>query len=372
MQSSHRALLFIVLVGMLGLLSLPVAAQQTGQMSDVQQGDESALSVNVPPATRLEGLTMVHQDTNRCSAAALTIHLTYFELSPNLYRDIVARLNPYGGDVSVRIEEMATVAEEYGLGAVVRRGGTLDLLKQLVAAGFPVLIENVYYDGPNGWQDWLSHNRVLIGYDDARQEMYFFDPLLGNGTDGRGRPMSYADVDERWRPFNRDYLVIYAPEDEARVEAILGNNWDADYNAVWTLTQAQIEIDGEQPDSFAYFNRGWAQVQLGEYEAAAESFDTARQMGLPWRMFWYEFGAFEAYLQMGRYEDVINLVWQVLQTTDGVEEMYYYIARAYAGQGDINRAIANLEAALYRNRYFTEASDLMAELIQQRNEAAGA
>jgi len=151
MQSSHRALLFIVLVGMLGLLSLPVAAQQTGQMSDVQQGDESALSVNVPPATRLEGLTMVHQDTNRCSAAALTIHLTYFELSPNLYRDIVARLNPYGGDVSVRIEEMATVAEEYGLGAVVRRGGTLDLLKQLVAAGFPVLIENVYYDGPNGW-----------------------------------------------------------------------------------------------------------------------------------------------------------------------------------------------------------------------------
>jgi Tfp pilus assembly protein PilF len=47
--------------------------------------------------------------------------------------------------------------------------------------------------------------------------------------------------------------------------------------------------------------------------------------------------------------------------------MYYYIARAYAGQGDIDRAIANLEAALYRNRHYTEASDLMAELIAQRN-----
>lgn len=346
--------ILVASICLMAFVALPAAAQ------DHTANDPAS----IPPSARLDGLTMIHQSTNRCASAALTIQLSFFEdysQPTQAYNDVIRRLNPYGGDVSVRIEEMAVLARERGLSAVVRRGGTIDLLKQLVAAGFPVLIENVYFDGPNGWQDWMSHNRVLVGYDDALQELYFFDPLLGNG-DGRGRAMTYDDVDNRWRPFNRDYLVIYEPEDEATLQAILGPNWDMTYNAEWTLQVAEAELNSPIADSFALFNKGWALVQLERYEEAADAFDEARALGLPWRMLWYEFGPFEAYLAVGRYQDVVNLVYEVIQNTDGVEEMYYYIAQAYIGMGQTDRAIANLEAALYRNRYFTEASDLLQSL----------
>lgn len=342
---------FVVLTAVL-MVGVPTLAQD----------DLIETSNPVPSEKMLDGLMMVHQDTNRCSAAALTIQLSFFDEFELTYTDVTRRLNPYGGDVSVRIEEMATVAEENGLKAVVRRGGTIDLLKALIANDFPVLIENVYFDGPNGWDDWMSHNRVAVGYNDALQTMYFFDPLLGNGQDGRGRPMSYEEVNSRWRAFNYDFLVVYSAEDEGRLVSTLGPEyWDETLNAELTLQMAEAELAGPNADSFALFNKGWALLQLERYEESAEAFDQAIGLGLPWRMHWYEFGAFEAYLATGRYDDVINEVYRVLQTTDGVEEMYYYIAQAYAGKNDIQRAIANLDAALYRNRFFTEASDLMSE-----------
>lgn len=315
----------------------------------------------LPQSARLDGLTMIHQDINRCASAALTIQLTYFDEFDGTYHGIIDRLSPYSGDVSVRIEEMAAAAEDFGLRAIVRRAGTIDLLKALVAEGFPVLIENVYYDGPNGWRDWMSHNRVLVGYDDALQELYFFDPLLGNGPDGRGRAMTYADVDERWQPFNRDYLVVYREEDEERLKVVIGRDWDLAANAENALIQADTEITLNAANSFAHFNRGWALLQLERFEESAAAFDEALRLRLPWRMLWYEFGPFEAYLAVGRYDDVIREVYNVLQTTDGVEEMYYFIAQAYAGKGDIPRAIANLELAVYRNRHFHEAAALIAE-----------
>jgi len=344
---------------LLGILVSVFAMMPVMAQDDVQNVPPSDL----PSDVRLEGFDLIHQDTNRCSAAALSMQLSFFPSVEMSYHEVIGRLNPYGGDVSVRIEEMGDLAIEQGLNAIVRRGGDIDLLKSLVAAQFPVLIENVYYDGPNGWTDWMSHNRVLVGYDDTLSELYFFDPLLGAGADGRGRPMSYADVDERWQPFNRDFLVIYEAEREAELQAILGEiYWDATANAEHTRAVAQSEIDVNPNNSFAYFNRGWAEVQLELYAEAATSFDEARRIGLPWRMLWYEFGPFEAYLAMERYDDVINLVWSVVQSTDGVEEMYYYIAQAYAGKGDIDRAILNLEAAIYRNRYYQEAIDLLLEL----------
>lgn len=158
----------------------------------------------------LEGLSMVYQDVNRCSAAALTMHLSYFSQETVAYRDVILQLNPHPEDVSVRIEEMLLVAEAYGLKGVARRAGTLDLLKRLIDAGLPVLVENSYYEGADRLREWLSHNRVLVGYDDATRQLFFYDSLLGIG-DGRGRAFDYDDYDDRWLPFNRDYLVLYPP-----------------------------------------------------------------------------------------------------------------------------------------------------------------
>lgn len=339
----------LVVIG--GAATQAVAQEATETPAPLEAASARAIdpsTMSLPPSTKLDGLTLVWQQVNRCSAGALTILLSYYDWEGD-YSTTIRGLNPHIEDVSVRLDEMVTFIEGYGLRAIERTGGTLDLLKLLTANGFPVLVENSYYDGDDLNRDWMSHNRVIIGYDDAQGILYSFDSLLGAGADGKGRTIAYDDFDQRWRPFNRDYLIIYQRGDEPLLEALLGpEHWDPQQNAEWTLAQAEADLEAA-PDSYATFNRGSALVALGRYEEAAEAFDRARGVGLPWRFMWYQFGPFEAYLRTGRYDDVITLARAVIDVTPGVEETYYYIALAYAAQGDLQRAEANLQVALQRN-----------------------
>jgi tetratricopeptide (TPR) repeat protein len=305
----------------------------------------------LPVSVRLEGLSPVYQQLNRCSAAALTIQLSYFDWEGDYTRSING-LNPHGEDVAVRIEEMTQFARTQGFGAIDRVAGTADLLKRLIAAGLPVLVEQSYYEGEGGFEAWLAHNRVVMGYDDAEGVFYTYDSLLGNGPDNRGRPIPYDEFDERWRAFNRDYLVIYRPADEARVQSILGADWDTAANWASALAAAEADAAAGKDDGFTAFNRGSALLALGQPEAAAAAFDQARAAGLPWRMFWYQYGLFEAYLQVGRYDDVLAQANSVMATTPGVEEMYYYLGRANQALGNLDRAQGYYEAALRRNQFF--------------------
>ncbi len=329
----------------------------------------------LPPSFRLEGLKPVYQLLNRCSSAALTIELSYYQWTGN-YDDTMRFLNPNSEDVAVRLDEMITFANQQGLSAVERVGGTLDLLKALVANGFPVLVENVYYDGPGAFKDWMSHNRVIMGYDDEKQELYSFDSLLGNGPGNTGRPIPYDDMDSRWRDFNRDFLVVYRPDEEALLQQVMGSYWDETNAAEIALQQSQAELDTAYADSFSLFNQGSSLVLLGRYPEAADAFDQARKVGLPWRMMWYQYGPFEAYLAVGRYQDVIDLARAVIATTPGVEESYYYAGLAYEQLGDLDRAKANFQAAVWHNRNFTVAREALTrvgggEMITSRLKACG-
>lgn len=329
-------------------LALPVYAQDGSQQE-------------LPQSLWLEGLQQHWQQYNRCSAAALTIQLSYFDW-PGSHTQVARWLNHNSEDVSVRLEEMIQFVEEQGLKGIARIGGTTDLLMALVAGGFPVLIETAYYDASDSWDDWMSHNRIVMGYEGWPQEIFYvFDPLMGNGPADIGRPMPFYELDSRWQHFNRDYLVIYRPEEEERLRQILGQHWDIIANAEWTLEQAQADWEFLR-DSFSLFNVGSALTVLGRYEEAAEAFDQARELGLTRRMLWYRFEIFEAYLQMGRYDDVIALVYQVLEGTRGVDEMYYYIGRAYEGKGDLERARSNYSAAVYRNPHYIEAQAALARV----------
>jgi tetratricopeptide (TPR) repeat protein len=310
--------------------------------------------VFLPDAISLAGLSPVYQQVNRCSAAALTIQLSYFQWEGN-YSDTIRALNPHIEDVAVRLDEMAAFARQQGLGAVDRTGGTVELLKALVAGGFPVLVENSYFEGAGGYDDWLSHNRVIMGYDNAAGVFLSFDSLLGNGENNQGRPIPYDELDERWRPFNRDYLVLYRPEAEGRVQAILGDQWDVQANAVWTLAQSTVEIGTPIEDGFTWFNIGSSLLTLNRNDEAADAFDQAQAEGLPWRMLWYQYGPLEAYLRVGRNADVLAVAQNVLYTTPGVEEIYYYMGLAWEASGDLQRAEGYLESAVWRNEYFTGA-----------------
>ncbi len=345
---------FVRLILLIALFALATTAHAQEATPEV------VASAALPASATLDGLTLVWQDINRCSAAALSIQISYF--GPYVYDAAVRDLNPNIDDVAVRFDEMIRFAAEYDLRGVERIGGTLEILKALVANGFPVLIENSYFDGAGGFNDWMGHNRVVMGYDDAQQVLLTYDPLLGAGESQLGRPIPYADIDSRWRTFNRDYLVLYRPEDEARVMQVLGDQWDAAVNAEWALALSQAELDSGAYDSFTLFNLGSSLVALGRYAEAADYFDQARQNGLPWRMFWYQYGAFEAYYHVGRYDDIIALAQEVLATTEGVEEIYYYIGLAAEALGDFSRAANNYQVAVWRNENFTVAVEALARV----------
>jgi tetratricopeptide (TPR) repeat protein len=345
--------LFLSLI--LSLSTLPSLAQEATEAS-----------TSLPSTVMLEAFTWIHQGTNRCSAAALSIHLSYFmPVTADTYFELAREdLNTWGADASVRIEEMAAAAQARGLGAVVRRGGTVDLLKRFVATGFPVLVENSYFEGEDWYQNWLSHNRVLVGYDDTQGLLYFQDPLLGY-PDGALVSYDYVNFDERWRAANRDYLVIYRPEEEILVQAILGEEWDETVNAQKTLAIAENELLAGTIDGYTYQNMGWALFKLGRFEDAATAFDQAISTGLPLRFFWYEFGIFETYLAVGRYEDVVTLVNVQINNAGpeiSVEEWYYYAGLAYEGLGNRERAMINYEVAVTRNTNFTAAAERLTAL----------
>lgn len=316
-----------------------------------------------PARVTLEGLRLTWQQYNRCASAALTIQLSYF-IPDFLYDTAIAALNPHPDDVSVDLEEMAAYARSLGLGAISRTGGTIDLLRALIGAGYPVLVEAVHYEGPN---DWMSHNWVAVGYDDEAGALLAYDPRLGAG-DGRGRPVTYADFDADWWPLNRAFLVVYRPEDEDALAELLPDHWDEADAAAQTLSQAKAALEADPADAFAHFNQGTALLALGDAEGAAVSFDAAFAIGLPWRMLWYHFGPFEAYLATDRPADALAHAERVLATTPGVEEAYYYAGRAHAALGDLERARTFYRMAIARHSGYAAPVEALAALDPEDDE----
>jgi hypothetical protein len=52
---------------------------------------------------------------------------------------------------------------------VVRRGGTLDIVKRFVASGFPVILEKGTLSTEN---EWLGHYTTVTAFDDASQPRF--------------------------------------------------------------------------------------------------------------------------------------------------------------------------------------------------------
>ncbi len=108
------------------------------------------------------------------------------------------------------------------LAALTRIGGDLDLLRSLLAAGYPVLIE-AGHDPPD--DSWMGHYLVVNGYDDGLRMFTVQDSLTNPDV-----PMTYDELAQHWwRDFNYVYLVIYPKERQAELERLLGPRLDETY-----------------------------------------------------------------------------------------------------------------------------------------------
>ena len=317
----------------------------------------------LPDLVRLENVTWIQQQFNNCAPTAVTMALTYYggQADQNIAR---AYLRPsHTRDVSVDIAQMTDYVnfEQPGLRSVWRMGGNWTTIRQLVASGYPVIIEtSVEVHDPE--PGWAGHNRLIIGYDG--DVILTYDSFLGHGN-YQGYRIPEDELDELWRHMNRNYMVFYPIEDEAEVAYIMGEAWDEQASIDRAHRIALAEMAADPESVFSQFNLGTTFTALGRYEEGAAAFDAAfaaSQTGpeqIPFRIFWYQFSIFEAYYNVGRYNEVVDNARRALLNMggNGAEELYYWLGMGYAGRGQFDRAITQFENALSFNPNFTIAQD---------------
>jgi hypothetical protein len=332
------------------------APQQQEDVISEQPAQQSLMS-SIPSDARLFGFTTVEQTWNNCGPANITQALSYFGWQED-QTYAASFLKPDSEDKNVSPTELvAFVNEETGVKAITRIGGSPDLLKEIIAAGFPVLIETGY--APEGY-DWIGHYRTVVGYDDSQGLFYVYDTFLGSGAAGEGLTVPYDEFDRDWQAFNRVFIVVYTADRESEVATILGELADPIGAAQHAFEVAQREARENPQNQFAWFNMGTALTRLGDYQAAAAAFDRANQIGLHFRMLWYQFGPYEAYFNVGRYDDVLAYVNVNLENGgEYVEETYYWQGRVLQEQGRTTQAAQAFRNALSHNPNYTAAQDAL-------------
>lgn len=318
-----------------------------------------------PPqlSIQLSGLTHYWQTWNNCGPATLATNLSYYGSALN-QADIGNVLRHYADDKNVSPDELAGFAQGQGYLAQVRVNGNAQLARTLISNGIPLIIETWLEEEPN---NGMGHYRLLTGYDDAAQHWTIYDSYIstdlvnGDPNNYQGIYAAYDQTEAWWKVFNHTYILAYPPDRDPLVRSILGNNYDTKLMWQNAVASSQAAVAADPADVFAYFNLGSSLTHEGDYQAAANAFDRARILGMPWRMLWYQFGPFETYTQVGRYQEVIDLGQKTLASADdGIEEIHYWSGQAKAALGDNTGAQAEWKHALMLNPDYLPAQQALA------------
>ena len=309
---------------------------------------------NLPDQVEILVMNYQRQTWNNCGPANTTMALSYYGWRDD--QTVAAGVLKPGGqeDKNVSPSEIVDYIEnESGVRALYRVGGDVELLRELIAARFPVIIETGF--SPEGY-DWIGHYRTLAGYNHNTRQFFLYDSYLGPDVSNGIISQSYEQLDAHWRHFNRVFIVVYEPAREARVHAILGERLSEEHSAALALETALTELRRQPTLGFAWFNAGASLTLLGEYEDAVTYFDEARRHGIPWRMTWYRFTPYEAYYSVGRFADLSALLASSLNAGgEYVEETYFWRGRLLEAEGDRNGARYNYRTALIRNPNYEAA-----------------
>ncbi len=318
----------------------------------------------IPEEVELAPMIWEKQDWNNCGPAALSILLNYYGWQGDQYT-IAASLKPRREDRNVNVEELVYYARNYAgwLQTFYRVGGDTGMLRDFVAAGIPVMIESSFFFDGAYWPNddlWAAHYLVVSGYDRVKDTFTVQDTFHG-----ANQVLPTGTLDAYWQPFNRVFILVYLPDQEATVQDILGPSWDEIANRQQALETAQDEIRADEEDAFAWFNLGSNLVYIEHYTEAAAAYDQARTIGWPQRMLRYQFGPFFAYFHSDRYDDLFTLSDYALKFTYNSEEALLWRGWARYRQGDINGAISDFQAALDANYLYQDAQYALDFVIGQ-------
>ncbi len=352
-------------------IALTLTPQATATLKPGPTPSPTITSTPLPASVILPGVVYVdqHNRWNYCGPANLTMALNFWGWKGN--RDDVAKVvKPGSGDPRksfidqgipdknvMPYELVDFVNEQTEYRAIFRHGGDMKLIKSLLAAGFPAIIEKGYYEADySGKIDWLGHYQFVTGYDDTKQEFIVQDTW----NDGPNFHIKFDDFQDGWRSFNYLFMVVYPPERETELNTLLGTWADERWAAQHALELAEKEITTLRGNElfFAWFNKGTSHVALQEYVDAATAYDKAFSLyavwdnnitNRPFRMMWYQTGPYFAYFYSQRYQDVINLADTTLNdtiSTPTLEESLLWRGRAYYQIGNTQAAVDDYRATL--------------------------
>lgn len=334
----------------------------------------------LPERVMLEGVKYEdqHNRWNYCGPANLSMALTYWGWEGN--RDVVGKaIKPNDDDKNIMPYEMQDFVAENaaGLDSLLRYGGDIEVLKRLVAGGFPVVAEKGYYEVDyTGKLGWLGHYQFVTGYDETKQALIVQDTYI---KDGKDHEFPYADFIQGWRSFNYVFVVIFPHDRQAEVLTLLGPYADPTWATRRALEVAKAEAQSLSglDQFFAYNNVGASHVNLQEYGDATYAFDYAfatlypnlpEDILRPYRLMWYQTWPYWAYYYTGRYQDVINLANTTLLETISepvLEESFYWRGLAKEAIGDVQGAVDDFRQSVALNPNFAAGLQQLARLGTQ-------
>lgn len=343
-----------------------IASTNTAVVQSIPTVTPTSTFAPLPAQAFIKSPEYEKQTANNCGPATLSMALQLYGWEGN-QADISNLIKPVSGDRNVNPEELRYyIRTQAGwLNLEYRVGGSIETLKRLLAANYPVIVETVTSlnaaDALGPTDDlWAAHYLLITAYDDSKQEFTIQDSYHGPDL-----TISYAQLEQDWKPFNNVYLLMYFPQFEEEVKTLLGSDWDPNLNRQRVLSATEAATTSPNADAFDWFNYGSSLVYFERYEEAARAYDKARELDLPLRMFRYQFGPFLAYFHSNRNEDLLALADYALDVTEMSEEAWLWYGYGLYRNGDNTGALKAWQKADSINpNFFEDQARKAMQLVQ--------
>jgi len=343
-------------------LNRPKPALETKFVQNVSEGNKEALPlasniINPANYALVENTKQIYQTFNNCGPATLSMVLSFYgkEVSQKELGDL---MRPYqipsgdNDDKTIFTSEFSDWAQKYGFSAVSRVNGDIDILKKFTANGIPVVVKTWLKVGED-----IGHFRIVRGFDDTKQVI-----IQDDSYDGPNKKISYYDFLSIWQPFNYAYIIVYTPDLEEKVLAIVGEDVDESTNWNKALARAEKERELTPENIYPLFNLSTTAYHLGDYKKSVEAFEQVENL-LPRRMLWYQIEPILAYQKLLNYSRVFEITDKILAGGNhAFSELYLIRGEVYLSQGEKDKAKTEFEQAVSYNKNLEKARQALADL----------
>ena len=232
----------------------------------------------VPETIRLGPLSYIRQTLNNCGPAAIAEVLRFWGVEQT-QGQAQAALRPDNDPRGMWPYGVPGYVHGLGMDSIMGVGGSLGIVKALVANGFPVIAAQWVSAG-----DHTAHYREIEGFDDKRQVVISTDSYLGPNHE-----ISYAEFNEIWARGNQRFMLVFPPAKRPLVNAVLASvNWSV-ASAYATDLDRQLHPPASAqasapPPQFSrpgdrFLGLAWDHIQLGSLDAAKGEIDQAAKGG---------------------------------------------------------------------------------------------